>query len=459
MTKHTNTGNQATGNQATEGEPRAAKRGSSPAVRNVLYFDHTARMGGGEIALLNLVSALSERYYPIVVLASEGPLVDKLRMAGVETWIAPLDETVLETRKDSLGVGSLLRLRQAVACVRYAFTLARLARRLRADLIHTNSLKADLIGGMAGRLAGIPVLWHVRDNIDGHYLPPAVAAAFRLLSRVIPQAVVANSQSTLRTLRPARRQTTATVYSGVASGALAEEWEADGRLQVVHDGYDPHSFGADLGADQAGDGDAPPVTTGTQVAVLVGRIAGWKGQHVFIRAAALIRADFPQARFLIVGAPLFGEHDYERSLHALAEELEVTDCVEFLGFRDDVPAILAEADVVVHASILGEPFGQVIIEGMAAGKPVIATEGGALPEIVVPGETGLLVPMGDAPAMAEAMAQMLGEPVRAAQMGQAGRRRVQDRFTIARTVHKMEKVYDYLLDPRTPVSRGAGGVW
>lgn len=447
-----------TENQAAANAPRAAKRGDGLAARNILYFDHTARMGGGEIALLNLVSALSERYYPIVVLASEGPLVAKLRAAGVETHVAPLDDAVLETRKDSLSVGSLLRLRQAAACVRYVVTLARLARRLRADLIHTNSLKADLIGGAAGRIAGIPVLWHVRDNIDGHYLPPAVAAAFRLLSRVIPQAVVANSQSTLRTLRPVRGQTTATVYSGMASSTLTDTEEADGRLQVVHDGYDPHSFEADAegGAAQSGSRNAPPPGTRPQTAVLVGRIAEWKGQHVFIRAAALIRADFPQARFLIVGAPLFGEHDYERSLYALAEELGVTDCVEFLGFRDNVPAILAESDVVVHASILGEPFGQVVIEGMAAGKPIIATQGGALPEIVVPGETGLLVPMGDAAAMAEAMAQMLGEPARAAAMGQAGRKRVQDRFTIMHTVHKMEKVYDHLLDPRGPAPRDVG---
>lgn len=386
------------------------------AARTVLFFDHTARMGGGEIALLNLVAALDGRYRPVVVLASEGPLVAKLRAVGVETHVAPLDDSVLETRKDSLGVGSLLRLRQAGACARYVVTLARLARRLRADLIHTNSLKADLIGGAAGRLARIPVLWHVRDNIDGHYLPPAVASAFRLLSRAVPQAVAVNSQSTLETLGGAGR-----------------------RRHVVHDGCDAGSFGGGDGADSA----ARP-----QAVVLVGRIAEWKGQHVFIRAAAHIQADFPQARFLIVGAPLFGEHDYERSLHTLAEELGVADRVEFLGFRDDVPAVLAQADIVVHASILGEPFGQVVIEGMAAGKPVIATEGGALPEIVVPGETGLLVPMGDAAAMARAMAQMLTDPARAAEMGRAGRRRVQARFTIAHTARRMEAVYDVLLAPR-----------
>lgn len=414
------------------------------SVKTILYVDHTARLGGGEIALLNLVSALDRsRYCPIVVLASEGPLVGKLRAAGVETHVEPLDAAVLDTRKDSLGLRSALRFRQAFACLRYAVTLARLARRLGASLIHTNSLKADLYGGMAGRLAGIPVLWHVRDNIDGQYLPPLVAAAFRTLSKIIPHAVVANSQSTLRTLGPLCRQKTATVYSGVANMAptpSGEENTSRDKMQVVHDGcWDDHFEDAGLS------GRIPALVPKRPVIALVGRIAGWKGQHIFIQAAATVLAQFPQARFWIVGAPLFGEYEYEQELHTMVQDLAVADQVEFLGFRDDVPALLAQVDVVVHASTLGEPFGQVVIEGMAAAKPVIATNGGALPEIVLPGETGLLVPMGDAPAMAEAIQTLLADPVRAAAMGIAGRRRVQNRFTISHTARKIEKLYDYLL--------------
>ena len=421
--------------------------------RTILYLDHTAKMGGGEIALLNLVSALDKRRYrPVVVLAADGPLVVRLRDAGIETHVEPLAASVLETRKDSIGPRSLLRIGQAGACVGYAFRLARLARQLGADLIHTNSLKADLYGGLAGRLARIPVIWHVRDSIDGHYLPPRVAAAFRHLARVIPTAVVTNSESTLRTLRPVRGQLTATVYSGIAASssgaaldyALSEiPSENDRRQHVIHDGYDPEMFALALIAPAP---EIPtPRTDGTAVIALVGRIAGWKGQHVFLQAAALVRDRFPQARFQIIGAPLFGEHEYERSLHRMVCDLGLEDRVEFLGFREDVPALLAGADLVVHASTLGEPFGQVVIEGMAAGKPVIATDGGALPEIVIPNETGLLVPMGDAPAMAEAIASLLADPARAAAMGAAGRLRVQERFTIAHTVRKLEGIYEYLL--------------
>ena len=408
--------------------------------RTILYLDHTAKMGGGEIALLNLICALDkERYRPVVVLASDGPLVARLQAAGIETRVELLAPAVLETRKDSIGPKSLLRVGQAWACLGYSFRLARLARRLRADLIHTNSLKSDLYGGLAGRLAAIPVIWHVRDSIDGLYLPPKVAAAFRALSRILPTAVVANSDSTLRTLHPRQGQLAAAVYSG-----LPPAGGADLRRQVIHDGYDTELFRPLSAAPVV---SAPPAHIAPVIA-LVGRIAEWKGQHVFLQAAALVRDQFPQARFQIIGAPLFGEYDYEKSLHQMVGDLGLGDHVSFLGFREDVPALLAQTDIVVHASTLGEPFGQVVIEGMAAGKPIIATDGGALPEIVLPNITGLLVPMGDAPAMAEAMRTLLADPARAAAMGTAGRQRVRERFTIAHTVRKMEGIYQYLLNKK-----------
>ena len=264
--------------------------------------------------------------------------------------------------------------------------------------------------------------------------------------------MVTNSENTLRTLRPARGQLTATVYSGIAarsSGTAPDHASGvtmdgrDMRRQVIHDGYDPEIFAPPPAAPDPE--ILPPLPRETTRIALVGRIAGWKGQHIFLQAAALVRDRFPQARFQIIGAPLFGEYEYEQSLHRMVRDLGLEDQVEFLGFREDVPALLAGVDLVVHASTLGEPFGQVVIEGMAAGKAVIATDGGALPEIVIPGVTGLLVPMGDAPAMAEAMAALLSNPARAEAMGAAGRERVRERFTIGHTVRKLEGIYEYLL--------------
>lgn len=403
--------------------------------RRILYLDHTAKVGGGEIALLNLLRTIdTQRFTPLVVLASEGPLAERLSAAGIETLVLTLGSAVVDTRKDNLGLRSLLKLDQAWAVMRYSVKLSALARRRQIQIVHTNSLKSDIYGGLAGFIARVPVIWHVRDNIDDQYLPHAAAVIFRWLARHVPRVVIANSESTLRRLEAPVSKPSAVVYSGISTSGPASR-----RMHVVHDGTPMReSREAELRTAQESVQQGP-------VIVLVGRIAPWKGQHIFIEAAAAVLAQHPTASFWIVGAPLFGEDEYELSLHKLAADLKIKDQIQFLGFRNDVGEILEIADIVVHASTLGEPFGQVVIEGMAAGKPVIATDGGALPEIVQSGETGLLVPMGDAPRMAEAIASLLADPVRAEKMGEAGRQHVMKRFTIEQTARKVEAIYDTLL--------------
>ena len=406
------------------------------APQTILYLDHTARLSGGEIALLNLLTALDKtRFRPLVLLASDGPLVGKLYAAGIETHVLPLDAALLETRKESLHAGGLLgRMRQIGTLWAYARQVARWARVHDAVLLHANSLKSDVYGGLAGRMARLPVLWHVRDRLADGYLPRTAAIGFRLLARCLPQVVVTNSESTLRTLRLSPRKRSAVVYSGVTHTAGPRPRGA----QVVYDG---------VPAEQFAPPENGPVSTGGPIISLFGRISPWKGQHVFLDAAAQVLSVHPKARFRIVGAPLFDEHEYERSLHEQAARLGIAANVEFLGFREDIPALLTETDIVVHASTLGEPFGQVVVEGMAAGKPVIASDGGALPEIMEDGLTGLLTPMGDAPALARAVLALLQDPARAAALGLAGQARVRERFTIERSARAIEAVYAALLPP------------
>jgi glycosyltransferase involved in cell wall biosynthesis len=149
----------------------------------------------------------------------------------------------------------------------------------------------------------------------------------------------------------------------------------------------------------------------------------------------------PDIRFQIVGSAMFDEQEYERRIRALCTSLRLDDVVTFAGFRPDIDAVLHNLDVVVHASTLGEPFGQVIVEGMAAAKPVIATNGGGVPEIVVNGETGLIVPMSDPSAMADAICQLLKNPELRLEMGRKGRERVRSHFTLNRTAQGVQAVY------------------
>jgi glycosyltransferase involved in cell wall biosynthesis len=397
-------------------------RASTPRPLRVAFVDHTARLGGGEIALLNLVSNLDPALVtPIVILFSAGPLADALRAESIETHIVPASAAMLDTRKNSLGVKSIFKAGTGLAALRHVRRVAAKLRALNVDIVHTNSLKADIIGGLAGRLARRCVVWHVRDRIADDYLPATTARLFRRLCRLIPHFVIANSASTLSTLELPSTPKVAVVPSGVRRYS-----------EIIHDGTPAEAEQGHASLEQ------------TPVIGIVGRISPWKGQHVFLRAAAIVHQRRPEARFKIVGSVLFGEEAYEQEIRALAISLGIDRFVDFAGFTHDVPATMAGLSIMVHASTTGEPFGQVVIEAMAAGKPVVATDGGGIPEIVQDGLTGLLVPMGDAPAMAAAILRLLDDPAAMLRMGARGRERVISHFTIEHTARKVEAVYAVL---------------
>src|SRR5665213_684760 len=187
----------------------------APAPRRILYVDHTAALSGGEIALLNLIRHLDRaKFTPVVVLFSSGPLVEKLRDSGIETHVLALAASVNNTRKDSLHLSTLLRVKDIVRTAWFMVKLAWLTRALNIDIIHANSLKADVIGGVAGRLAGVKIIWHIRDRIAQDYLPAPVARLFRRLCKVVPHFVVANSFATLSALGGINPGRSAVVNSG-----------------------------------------------------------------------------------------------------------------------------------------------------------------------------------------------------------------------------------------------------
>ena len=387
--------------------------GRAPHPLRILFVDHTAKLGGGEIALLHLARHLDRRrFVPIVLLFADGPLRERLVKAGIETHLVPLSSRVADARKDSLGSSSLLRVRDVSATLRHVIKVAQFIRRRRVDLVHTNSLKADVIGGIAGRLAAKPVIWHVRDRIDRDYLPASVAAMFRRLCRVIPNFVIANSAATLLTLELPKGKPSAVITSGIDLSAFMQPTD---------------------GSRAGGNGRVRTVG-------IVGRISPWKGQHIFIQAAARVHARFPDVRFQIVGAPLFEERSYESDLRNLVRSTGLDDCVEFAGFQEDVPRLIGGLEVLVHASTTPEPFGQVVVQGMAAGKPVVATAGGGILEILEHGKTGILVPMGDVDAMGRAICELLADPVRAGEIAQNARTRASS-FAIDQVVRQIQNVY------------------
>jgi len=375
-----------------------------PRMR-VVYVDHCAQLSGAEIALLNLLPALGD-VDSHVILGEEGPLVSKLVDRGVSVEVLPLADVARNMTRDRVRPG-VVPARGIVTTIRYVLRLARRLRQLRPDLVHTNSLKAALYGGAAARLAGVPVVWHVHDRIAPDYLPGAAVALVRLMALVLPRRIVANSRSTLETLGRAGRDAVVIAYPlrpGLTNGAASPD---------------------------RGDG---PVRIG-----MIGRLTPWKGQHVFLDAFA--RA-FPSGteEAAIVGGALFGEHEYAEGLVRQAGLLGLDGRLEFRGFCDDVVAELHRMDIVVHASTVPEPFGQVITEAMAAGVPIVAAGAGGPAETIQHGLTGLLCPPGDVAALAATLRRLTDDPELRGRLSVAGQQRARD-FSPERIAGQIMSVY------------------
>ena len=372
-------------------EPPDSRRGGTADHRlRVVYLDHVARLSGAELALLRLLAAV-DQVDAHVILGEDGPLLSRMRAAGISVEVVHMPVAARDLRKDEVAFRPR-NLAAVAGALGYTLRLARHLRRLRPDLVHTNSLKAGVYGTLAARLAGVPVVWHVRDRIDEDYLSPAGVRLVRLMTKWLPAGVVVNSESTRRTLAASDnvRVLPSPLPNNAHRGEASNEWKSGRRCLRVG---------------------------------MVGRLAPWKGQHLFLLAFA--RAFRPgEAEAVVIGSAMFGEDGYAQDLALLIDRLGIAEHVDMRGFREDVWEELERLDILVHASVTPEPFGQVVLEGMAAGLPVITTTEGGPAELVEHGVTGLQVPARDAAALAEALSMLAGDPDLRCRLGAAARAKV-----------------------------------
>jgi len=395
------------------GGGRGAPRARVPRVRlRVVYLDHCAQLSGAELGLVALLPALVG-VDAHVILAEEGPLVSRLVRQGTSVEVMAMADIARLMSRDRMRPGSL-PVRSMASTVGYVLKLANRLRRLQPDLVHANSLKAAVYGGVAARLAGIPVVWHVQDRIATDYLPRAAVRLVRAMAAYVPDRIVANSRATLGTLG-----------RGAGNGVVVAS-----PVRAAA----PRPSRPRAGRDE-------PLRVG-----IIGRLAPWKGQTVFLDAFAKA---FPSGdeRAVIVGGALFGEDEYGASLLRQTAELGLTDRVEFRGFREDVMAELATMDIAVHASTVPEPFGRVVVEAMATGVAVIASDAGGPAEIITPGVDGLLAAPGDVGALAASLRMLAGDPGLRERLQLGGRRRAQD-FTPDRVAGELMDVYQALVGTR-----------
>jgi len=368
-------------------------------------------MGGAEIALSSLLGAIDlSKWQPVALLGEAGPLAEILGTANVAVDILKMPTALGNIRQGNIGKTTVLSPRRLISIVSYLLRLAVQLRRRRIELIHANSLKACVLAGLAGRMAGVPVIWQIHSVLGSPAMSSAGRKLMLRLSRWIPAHIICNSRAT------------AADFDAVAE-----------RVSIIPIGIDGARFSMDR-TDR----------NGHAVVGMVARFAPIKGQHIFVQAAQGLATTYPSAEFVLAGGSLFGEERYELEVREAARS-GGDQLVRFLGFVDDVPALMAKLDLVVSPSTQPEGFGQSIVEAMLAGKPVIASAAGGPTELIEDGVTGRLVPPGDVLALTRAISELLDDPAEAAAMGRRARARASKLYDIRETTRLVEAVYERVL--------------
>lgn len=373
-----------------------------------LFVAHTAAPSGAELATMRLLSALREQsasVEPAVIYTEDGPMTAAMQAQGIPVSLLAND---FDNRSLTIhGSGWWHRIAGATRLLRVGWALGAAARATGADVLVAGSTKALLMSAVAARRARIPLIWHVHDRISAEYFGRALASILRLIGWVVSDGNIANSYSTADSLGRWRR-TTVVAYPG---------------LDLTHP----------IGSRSAPQRPAPET-----VVTVVGRLTPWKGQDVFLRALA--RAKIRPQQVLLVGGTFFGEESFHAELQELAEELGLS--VTFTGHVDDPTPLLLDSDVLVHCSVIAEPFGQVVVEGLRAGCAVIATRPGGPAETIESGVNGLLVDAGDTAGLTEALDLLIADPALRTRLSEAGQERARqfDVADSARTVDQFLSV-------------------
>jgi len=388
----------------------------------ILYVAPSNDLYGSDIVLLNLINRLDRnKFRPYVALPSDvkadGRLTAELSKLDIPYYFPKV--TVLRKKYLSLFGIAYLSLLLPVSVVE----LSSIVRAQKIDLIHSNS-GLVLSGAIAAKALGVAHLWHI------HELLTTPASLGKILGQTYPrfsEAIVAVSQPVkqwLDKVDPRNRAKVTVIHSGTD-------------LETFNPNVDGAAVRAELG-----------FTEEDIVIGVVGRLSYRKGQDCFLRAAQHIAEKYPRTRFLIVGDTFDKQDDLSYKLRRLASELSLDQHVVFSPFRKDIARVMAALSILVLPSRLPEAFPTTILEAMATGRPVVATACGGAEESVRDGITGFIVPIEDTEAMVQAIDRLVADPTLRTSMGQAGRRRVEEHFSLMSSVCLFQELYSQIAASR-----------
>jgi len=393
------------------------------AIENILIIASRADIAGGENYLLSCFRYLDRsRYHPIVWLPGDGAFRAALEQAGVEYVIEPVDYGWLKPPRPWYEFLSGLPGRVQ--------RITNLIRERRIQLVHTNS-NMILEGALAAKIAGVRHLFlaHIdfQSNLPVYQRMRLDAASFARLMDDLSTGILAVSGHVRDTLCP----------------PLPPE-----RVTVVNNGLEMARYDAALVECDGSLRQSLGLVDDAVIVVAAGRVTEDKGFDLLVEAAGQVCPTHPNVVFLLCGP--VDSPDFYSALFQRIEQLGLKDRVRLLGRRDDLPNVMAQSDVFVLSSRReGHPY--VLLEAMACNLPTIATRCGGVDETVVEGETGFVVPIGSAQALAERLSPLVADAELRARMGEAAGRRVRECFTSEQTAQGLFNMYECLLAQPAPI--------
>jgi L-malate glycosyltransferase len=374
----------------------------------LLKFLNNFLIGGTERQFVHVANGLDRSQFSVEIACFErrGPLLETL-----------LPDTVVHTYPVE---GSF----HSWCSIKSQLRLMRDLRGRQVDIIHTYGWYPNVFGIPAARLACRPItIASLRDA--GAYMTPAKTRALKFAC-ALADSIVANSNA--------------------GRNWLIQHGVSDAKIEVIRNGIvvPPPRVRTEAPSRMREEFGIPP---GVPVCACIGRLVSGKGIEYYLRAARIVSDRGRNIRFLMIGAHS-SERGYRSEMELLARELNLAGQVIFTGQRQDVTDMLQDVDLVVHPS-LTEGLSNVILEAMAAGIPVVATNVGGNPELVQDGKTGLLVPAENAEEIADAICRLLDQPAMARTFGETARERVIHEFSIRRMLSKTESLYSRLLEQRS----------
>jgi glycosyltransferase involved in cell wall biosynthesis len=363
-------------------------------------------MYGSSKVLLQAVTALKARGHKVCVVVSEnGPLTDALALEGIETIIIRLG--IL--RRRYLNVLGLLN--RAGVLTRAFFALKKLCKQNQIDIIYTNTAPV-IIGGILSKFTGIKNVWHLHEILE--------PSSF--MHRFFGWLINATAQKVI-----------------VVSDAVYNNWA--GRIDAskmvkVYNGFEASGVNVNVNVG-ANDSASLPLreqlnlNNNTVLVGMVGRVNLIKGQFYFIQIAAAAKAAGLNCHFVMIGDAYKGYEYLYPQIETQIAALGLQNTITNLYYQPNAAALIQQLNIFVLPSIKPDSFPVVILEAMAAGKPIIATNQGGAQEQIEDSVTGFLVPVNDASSAAQKLGVLVNNPDMRTRMGQAGAKKLQEQFSLA----------------------------